>query len=42
MTIHAVNGFVGPNYDPQAKTITLSYGFVNYVGEQLTKNRPKP
>jgi hypothetical protein len=40
MTIHVVNGFVGPNYDPQTKTITLSYGFVNYVGEQLTKNFP--
>jgi hypothetical protein len=41
MTIHAVNGFVGPSYDPQTKTITLSYGFVSYVGEQLTKNFPK-
>jgi hypothetical protein len=40
MAIHVVNGFVGPNYDPQTKTITLSYGFVNYVGEQLTKNFP--
>jgi hypothetical protein len=41
MGIHVVNGVVGPNYDPQTKTITLSYGFVNYVGEQLTKNFPK-
>jgi hypothetical protein len=40
MTIHVVDGFVGPNYDPQTKTITLSYGFVNYVGEQLSKNFP--
>lgn|GEM_PF-568596 len=40
MEIHVVNGFVGPNYDPQTKTITLSYGFVSYVGDQLTKNFP--
>jgi hypothetical protein len=41
MKIHIVNGFVGPSYDPSTKTITLSYGFVNYVGEQLTKNFPE-
>jgi hypothetical protein len=41
MRIHAVNGFVGPNYDPSTKTITLSYGFVNYVGDQLVKNFPE-
>jgi hypothetical protein len=40
MGIHVVNGFVGPNYDPQTKTITLSYGFVSYVADQLTANFP--
>ncbi|WP_445148055.1 DUF4344 domain-containing metallopeptidase [Baekduia sp. Peel2402] len=40
MGIHVVDGFVGPNYDPQTKTITLSYGFVNYVAEQLTRSFP--
>jgi Putative metallopeptidase len=40
MGIHVVDGFVGPNYDPQSKTITLSYGFVNYVADQLTKSFP--
>ncbi|HEY4095383.1 MAG TPA: DUF4344 domain-containing metallopeptidase [Baekduia sp.] len=38
--IHVVNGFVGPNYDPQTKTVTLSYGFVNYVGDQLATSFP--
>jgi hypothetical protein len=41
MKIHVVNGFVGPNYDPSTKTITLSYGFANYIGETLTKNFPE-
>jgi hypothetical protein len=40
MGIHVVDGFVGPNYDPQTKTITLSYGFTNYVGEQLLRENP--
>jgi hypothetical protein len=40
MAIHVVDGFVGPNYDPQTKTITLSYGFTNYVGEQLLRENP--
>jgi hypothetical protein len=40
MGIHVVDGFVGPNYDPQTKTITLSYGFVNYVADQLTRSFP--
>jgi hypothetical protein len=40
MGIHVVDGFVGPNYDPQSRTITLSYGFVTYVAEQLTRSFP--
>ncbi len=40
LRIRAVNGFVGPNYDPQTKTITLSYGFVNYVAALLRTNFP--
>jgi hypothetical protein len=41
MGIHVVDGFVGPNYDPQSKTITLSYGFTNYVAQQLTRSFPE-
>jgi hypothetical protein len=41
MGIHVVDGFVGPNYDPQSKTITLSYGFTNYVARQLTRSFPE-
>lgn len=41
MGIHVVDGFVGPNYDPQSKTITLSYGFTNYVAEQLVRSFPE-
>ena len=40
VTIHAVNGFVGPNYNPDGRTITLSYGFVNYVEKLLVENFP--
>jgi len=39
--IHAVNGFVGPNYNPGDHTITLSYGFVNYVERLLETNFPQ-
>lgn len=39
--IHVVNGFVGPNYDPQNKTITLSYGFVDFTAGVLKKNFPE-
>ena len=41
ITIHAVNGLVGPSYDPAAKTITLSYGFVNFTASVLKKNFPE-
>ena len=41
ITIHVVNGVVGPNYDPQQRTITLSYGFVNYTAEVLKTNFPE-
>ncbi len=41
ITIHAVNGLVGPNYDPATKTITLSYGFVNYTAGVLKRNFPE-
>jgi hypothetical protein len=41
LTIHAVNGFVGPNYDPRTKTITLSYEFVDYTAGVLTTNFPQ-
>lgn len=38
--IHAVNGSVGPSYDPSTRTITLSYGFASYVGNLLIANFP--
>ena len=41
LRIHAVNGVVGPHYDPQAKTITVSYGFVNYTAKLLKANFPE-
>ena len=41
VTIHVVNGVVGPNYDPATKTITLSYGFVNYTATVLKRNFPE-
>src|SRR5690349_94891 len=41
VTIHAVNGFVGPNYQPATRTITLSYGFVEYVAKLLLENFPE-
>jgi hypothetical protein len=41
MGIHVVDGFVGPNYDPRSRTITLSYGFTNYVAQQLTRSFPE-
>jgi hypothetical protein len=41
VTIHVVNGLVGPNYDPASKTITLSYGFVNYTATVLKRNFPE-
>ena len=41
VTIHAVNGFVGPNYNPSNRTITLSYGFVEYVARLLLANFPQ-
>lgn len=40
VTIHVVNGFVGPNYDPADHTITLSYGFTQYVERLLVENFP--
>ena len=41
ITIHVVNGVVGPHYDPQDRTITLSYGFVNYTAGVLKTNFPE-
>ena len=41
VTIHVVNGVVGPSYDPATKTITLSYGFVNYTASVLKRNFPE-
>jgi hypothetical protein len=41
LTIHAINGFVGPNYAPGTKTITLSYEFVDYTAGVLTSNFPQ-
>ena len=41
ITIHVVNGLVGPNYDPSTKTMTLSYGFVNFTAGVLKKNFPE-
>jgi hypothetical protein len=40
ITIHVVNGFVGPNYNPAPRTITLSYGFTTYVAKLLLTNFP--
>jgi hypothetical protein len=40
ITIHAVNQFVGPNWDPSANTITLSYPFVQYIAGTLKRNFP--
>jgi hypothetical protein len=41
ITIHAVNGLVGPSYDPSTKAITLSYGFVDFTAGVLKKNFPE-
>jgi hypothetical protein len=38
ITIHAVNQFVGPFWDPSNHSITLSYGFVNYIARTLEQN----
>jgi Putative metallopeptidase len=40
ITIHAVNEFVGPNWNPQTRTITLSYPFVLYIAKTLRQNFP--
>ena len=39
--IHVVNGLVGPSYDPSTKTMTLSYGFVNFTAGVLKTNFPE-
>ncbi|WP_157260923.1 DUF4344 domain-containing metallopeptidase [Patulibacter minatonensis] len=41
LKIQAVRGFVGPNYDPSTKTVTLSYGFVDYIASVIRRNDPK-
>lgn len=41
VTIHVVDDFVGPNYQPATRTITLSYGFVEYVAKLLLENFPE-
>jgi Putative metallopeptidase len=38
ITIHAVNQSVGPNWNPQTRTITLSYPFVLYIARTLKQN----
>lgn len=38
--IHVANGLVGPNYNPASKTLTLSYGFVQYTAQVLKNNFP--
>ena len=38
VTFHVVNKFSGPYYDPSTKTVTLSYGFAEYVGKLLLAN----
>jgi len=40
LEIHVVKASVGPHYDPQTKTITLSYPFVNYTAGVLAQNFP--
>jgi Putative metallopeptidase len=40
ITIHAVNEFVGPNWNPRTKTITVSYPFVVYIAKTLKENFP--
>ena len=41
LRIHVVNKFTGPYYDPGTRTITLSYGFVEYVARLLLANNPE-
>jgi hypothetical protein len=41
ITIHAVNQFVGPNWDPSTSTITLSYQFVQYIANVLRQSFPE-
>lgn len=41
ITVHVVNGLVGPNYDASTKTMTLSYGFVNFTAGVLKTNFPE-
>ena len=40
ITIHSVSGDVGPNYDPQTRTVTLSYGFVDFEAGVLRRANP--
>jgi hypothetical protein len=40
VTIHVVDAFEGPNYNPATRTITLSYGFTEYVAKLLLANFP--
>ena len=39
VTFHAANGNEGPNYNPQTRTVTMSYGFAEYVGQLLLANK---
>lgn len=41
LRIHVVRGDVGPNYESATHTITLSYGFVQYIAATLRKNLPE-
>ena len=36
--LEVVNGFVGPNWNPQTRAITLSYGFLDYMAGIIRKN----
>jgi hypothetical protein len=38
--IRVVSGFVGPNYNPSKRTITLSYGFVDYEARVFKAANP--
>ncbi len=40
ITLEVVNGFVGPNWNPQTETITLSYGFMDYMAQIIRKHDP--
>ena len=40
LRIQVVSGDEGPNYNPDTRTITLSYGFANLTGEIIAASQP--